>query len=474
MLHFACTDSDEADPKLNVDGGLTNPDGSVSQTDGQVLPDVVIPNDVQVDVDAGPQPVTVRALSRGLPAAGVTIVWGDANGAVVDTSTTDAQGLASKLVASGTMVTAILGTATKQRLVTMLAVEPGDVLTAVDTTEDEDNGPGSVTIDSIPANPPVGLTGYTTQTGRNCAGFINAVGTLPASVSAYNRCQHAGRTSLLVTAEQTSTELAFAYKKDIALNPDGGDTVVSIDGGSWTPMGSHKITVVNGPTDAGSALLVASEFSSGVKLSRYTYVATPDGGPQSGNIAVHPGYADTTVAEASYSVYNGPTRSHRGVAAKAGADGGTTLDFTGALPFIRSFERDGGADAGPQTVTWSAEGPLTNADGAFIRFGWTDDLVDGGSVQGSWTFVAPPTTTSIKLPSLPASYGPSDAANTDGLPVVVFFESPSLNGYADVRKAAGALPPTLDMIYGDNYYGLMPELPVDGVVNFTAITNPGD
>ena len=149
----------------------------------------------------------------------------------------------------------------------------------------------------------------------------------------------------------------------------------------------------------------------------------------------------------------------------------------GRLPEITGSGVDAGTPKRP-TIGWTPSGSLAAADGTYVVMKWYE-AVDAGQVTGTWTFVTPSTVTSVTAPALPASVTLGPGASADytsyyGLPRVVTVEASFVNGYADFRKGAGVLSPRRDLIDNNGGSLIVPPLPVNGTVKFSAYTVNGD
>ncbi len=230
--------------------------------DGGVLPTVGLPDGSLPDVtlfslpepeggpDAAPDgpvaPVTVTVISDFGPEPGVPLVVADAAGhPVLPISVTGPQGSAALAVPAGGSVTAVLGqTSSNYSFVTYLAVEPGDTLTVLDTTD-----VSQYSVDVTAPPPPPGSPQYINVYAGNCY----TSGT-PTTLRLATGCYGAGLFPLLVTAEDQSSfaETAYTFAKGLSLAAvaDGGFLTGDLSAATWnTDVGSQVVTATNVPPE---------------------------------------------------------------------------------------------------------------------------------------------------------------------------------------------------------------------------------
>jgi hypothetical protein len=204
------------------DGAPPSEDAAPSGSDA-TLPDAGTdaPEKDSATEDAGPQPLTVHVLLGLAPESGVLVVFQDASGAVVSSATTDATGSVSQLVTAGSQVTVALGTTLAPRLVTIQAVEPGDVLTLVDTP------PASTLAENVNVTLPA-----PTWDASGATEYVYAAqcGTSAGSPVYVNPdCQLNGQFPLLAYAQASGgQELAYTYQTGNALLEDGGTDAITV------------------------------------------------------------------------------------------------------------------------------------------------------------------------------------------------------------------------------------------------------
>jgi hypothetical protein len=421
------------------------------------------------------------------PESGVTIVVQDATGAVVTSGKTDATGRVTfPTVAANSQMTAVLGPSTTASLVTVVGVQPGDVIPVFDTTGQP--LANTISVDSVPANPPAGtasLVGYVGQ----CQ-ITTVPGSLYVTYSAFSTpCWGAdGQFPVLVVASGGAdagfAALGYTYQKNNVISPDGGTAHVNMTG-SWTPGAPTTVQLdSNGWPDSGayiSGQLGMSQVASGVPLQSITSFGV--GGPATPpQVQVYPGYADFLQTEGAYN-QSTPTYSQLAttvIATRNGADAGpATIDMSQALPLLDTSALDASAAAAQPVVVFGLDGgSVAGVDGTLVQITWTG-FDDGGlGVTGMWTFVVPPGTTHLQAPALPAAvsaWAPVAGASFGNTPSVAMVEASFITGYAQLRAQAAALPLSAKLTSGtSSQEPIIPPLPVDGTLKLTAYTQNGD
>ena len=324
-----------------------------------------------IQVDAGPQPVTVTVFSGSAPEPGVLVAFQDATGAVLGSVKTDAKGTASRVVMiAGSQVTVLLGTPGTGSLAiyTYVGVEPGDALSVVD--------PGSyaaatISVTALPPNPPTAASYYLANIG-SCGTYIPQ---LPASMSLGPGCIGPdGKFPVLVIASDASSQtLAYAFRKDNTVGGlDAGSTTVALSGNWSTQVGTWTIDTPNVPPAASYLTEAFGELANGVSYAQHaTAMVMGDAGAPPSSFETHPGYADAVQSEVSTllpaSNFNDTELLAIATRTAAPAQGGNaTIDLAQLLPAITSATFDLTSDPVRPSVSWTSAGPLTSTDGTFV------------------------------------------------------------------------------------------------------------
>lgn len=439
-------------------------------------PDGSIPDASVPDVDAGPAPVTVLVKTRsGQAVSGASVVFGAANGDVLQTVTSDATGTAAALVPSGAQVTVVFGNVDAPRLVTITAVEPGDVILASDLAPP--TAPLSPSVE-IGTEPDGGAYYYRVASGScGSAAFGGSSSTPFLSYGVFPECiGAAGKVPVFVEADDDSfTATAYQFSKGNVAPTDGG--VITPTLGAWSSsFNSQTVNVTNIVVDGGNgSVLGYGEIADGVMKPTMSYNAPADGGVQ-GVFKGHAGYPDAVQFEAASHVYLSSAEAIVGTATREAPPAGdktTNIDFATRLPEITSAGIDAGTPQRP-AVAWTPVASLAAADGTYVIVTWYE-AGDASQINGTWSFVTPANVTSVVAPKLPANIvaTPGAGASFGGIPRVVAVEASFVNGYAEFRKGAGVLAPPRAIIQ-NNSTMLSPPLPVNGTVKFSAYTVNGD
>jgi hypothetical protein len=381
---------------------------------------------------------------------------------VVATVTTDALGSATRLAASGSMVTVVLGTELSPKLVTVMGVQPGDLLTAIDDT----GSPPPVANVSVtpPASPPMGTIYYDVKSG-NCGTFGSAV---PVTYGLYGGCEIGGKFPVLaVPLDSAYKSLGqFAFQKGISTVGDGG-TAQANALSAWAPSGSVALSA-SPASGTAYVSLGYSEIADGVAHGLSQSVQ-PAMGAATATFETHPGYPDAVQYEVGL---NGPFLSMGQaltyIAKRTSAPADTTLDASQLLPMFTNATIDTTTPTRP-SATLTMQSPPANVDGATVVLQWNAST-EAGFQYGSWVFVAPPPSTvfSVSAPALPpslASWAPTGTAMQVGAIVV---GSDHLAGYDGLRATFGALPSPAQIFSGSV---VVPPLPSNQTVRLSVLAS---
>jgi hypothetical protein len=425
--------------------------------------------------EAGTPPVTVVVINDHGPEPGATVVFQDATGNPLTTATTDASGRVTAAAAAGSQVTVLLGSQLNIQIVTFEDVAPGDVLTAHDAT-DTTFASAQVSLDALPdAAAPPGTESYVVNVGNCSTGFTS----LPAVVNLAPDCENRGTFPILVQATNGGSPVGFAYQTGNVLPADGGAAHVSLNGPWSTVLPTQSIGVSNFDFTNLSGYASYSEVVDGVPFGPAINFASADGTATT-TYAAHPGYPVSVQNEANQSANRGGGIAVSAVATRSAPspDGGAvSFDMSTLLPLLDAVTLDSSQPAQP-AVSWVTEaGSLAGASGTIVAIAWSAPADGGGTAQGTWTIVAPPTTTTVKAPALPAAataWAPPPDATFSSIPIVVVVQGSFVTSYTQLRAQVSALPAPSSLIYDQfSLGGVVPALPVDGTLKLTAITPNG-
>jgi len=399
----------------------------------------------------------------GGPKPNVPVVFHDANGAVLASTTTGADGKAtSDGPSTPAMATALLAGSGAEfaNLVTWTALEAGDVLTVRDRTPAVSYGSYLVSFPGagIPgvAAGPLDYTLYASGCG---VGQVSGTG--PHELPLSGRCVRPSNSVLAQARASNGATVGYAYKKGNVPPPDGGAS--SLTTNAFRAADTTTVVTANAP-DAGALEVRLLQISEGAPFE------TSIGGDVQDGIATFKtasGFAEGL--QASAAVTNGGATL--AVAKRQASPGTITLDVAQALPALATATVNVANPRRP-VVSWTATAPLTGADGGLVR------VVFAGPREqlSQWTFVVPPSgaTGTLTAPALPdaltndwlpkADAGADDIGTT---PEILFFESDLLPSYAALRASQATIC-TIGIDYALRSRQLtLPVLPQSGAVRGT-------
>ncbi|HSO39131.1 MAG TPA: hypothetical protein VLT33_41680 [Labilithrix sp.] len=406
--------------------------------------------------------VTVSIVRGAAPAAGVTVVFHDTAGAVLETKTSGADGKATSSDGiTPVQATILLGGGGSRNLITYTALELGDEILVRDDADVMAGGTYAVTTQGTFADG--GAENMIASIGE-CQGASN---TSPIPVYLGIRCLRP-TTAVLARAfgapGSGSPLLAYAYAKGQAAGPtDGGTGSIAV--GPWLAPTDVKVTLTNVPAETSSQAGLY-EIADGLGIENLTAAITRvDPGTM---FKVAPGFADAYQA-AGRIFPNGAQGSTVTIAKRAAPSATVAIDFAAAPPTLDSATLVSTTVQRPET-SWTTLGgaSLATMDGGAVIVSWYDRSESGGT----WAFVVPPGTTKVKAPAMPTAadpwvpHPPTDAggAVTFNDPVVVFAEADTLPGYAAFRKGIGLVIPLVDQYQPDAHA----ILPSNGTLKLTS------
>ena len=309
---------------------------------------------------------------------------------------------------------------------TIAGVADGDNL-VVDVTDPDlaiPTAAGSFTVAFGPAFP--AATDYGVRIGNCSSSTVDPA--IPLIVNVTSDCV-SNQNAILATALSAGTELAYGFVKNAAKPAVGG--TVNVGPVNFAAAGVTKLTASN-------AALSASSYGELYAIANgISFSATSTGGAlDSGGTAfgTATGFADayqSMVIEQEY--LNLATHARMFVRRDATtAPASATLpnfDFTSALPSITDAALTKPTVARPEIAITSAA-PLTNADGAVAVVHWFVQATEG---SGRWTFILPPSTTSFKVPALPADVAQLAPEDSATIGEVAFLEASQVPGYKELK-----------------------------------------
>jgi hypothetical protein len=419
----------------------------------EAAPDVTSGVDANDASESDAGAVSILVFGASGPEQGVSIVFGDATGAVVGASATTAvNGLVNQALPAGaTMITALLGTAANPSPYTVMGVQTGDFIVVPDFASLLPYESGFLDVTALPAPPPANATGYAVSSGAcessgAMAPFtVSFYGTSCFGLGAFGGIYHAVVPVLAEAYDVNGALLGFTFQKSNALagfDAGAGTLPVSLAAATWsTSTTTQELAVANAQDGGPSPSFYSSEVANGVvhQLSQQTVV--DDAGAQHTEVTTHVGYADTLQSEADISSAQWAISSAVGTAPPT-SSGTVTIDATSlaTLPQITAVSVDPTVPAQPK-LTWTlSQGSLAVATGLVSYTQWQATSDAGTSINGNWTVVAPSSATSIQAPALPASsgaYQPPAGAQLQG--TVQGLVGSVISSYAKLRTVGATI-----------------------------------
>lgn len=432
LLPAACEDSSSSS------GGTFNPEGGAEFEAGPPAEAGPLPEAGADTAPPTPKGVTVSVLDALAPKKDVRVITHDAAGAITADLKTDATGKVT-LATAPSMVTVLTtrgsDIAATFTPVTFMSVADGDNL-VVDASDPDalaaiDRGKFNVSFGA----PFAGATTYAVEAGASCTGSTVTPAS-PLLVDLYSYCVTA-QNAVLVRATDGVKDLAYGFKKNVAAPAANGTAPVGpVD---FVIKGATTQTVTNLPAEASPSVQLFS-IANGAAFYANDRTGTLEGTGVTFSTAT--GFAEAYQVALEASDYeNGGTRTksfvRRTATTAPAAEALPPIDFATALPYVTGVTIAKAVPARAD-VSLTSAAPLTSADGAVAEVYW----YVGGESSARWTFVLPPTTTTFKLPALPAdaaSFIPTEAVDITEL---TFVEATQIPGYKELKAlpiAAGGL-----------------------------------
>jgi hypothetical protein len=404
-------------------------------------------SDIDAPVDAipfGPVTVDVRTQNGdGLPQIGATVVFVDTDGEMTRVAAGQ-DGRATAMVHPGASVTAIWLQSSGPRLVTILAVEPGDELKVGFPANPSEAPTGTSTITVPELTTPAEKYVYTA-----CDSGSAFAGTGPVRTTWRARCDQADSDVLVVGADPRGNLNQYLYRGNVA---NAERTTIALTG-EWRFIETFNIGFTDVPPATSYISAVrrlrsgSSELfrtSNGTDVSTATPSFAIDQAPMAGDdMEIDLTVNRTPSEEWAYGQSNvrlrlpvNPTLQVR------------LADF--ALPFVTSS----GLDLTSRSVTWEqTEGGIA-ADAVVSDTYFSRDPGDASpQTFTTWRVIAPGGTTSLTLPTLPSELEellPRSTDRTDRGTVVLLASSG--HDYRAMRQL-------LDLDYISWVYGSGPAEP---------------
>jgi hypothetical protein len=386
--------------------------------------------DAALDAPVIPTTVTVNVVRGAGPAQGITVVFNDAAGAVLETKTTGADGKATSTAGLlPAQASALLGTSGPRRIITWTSVQPGDELLARDVGTTE-TGTYVLTTDANPA----GAVQLTASIG-SCQGVAPSS---PVTIFMNTDCTRP-TTAILARAfgpgALPTAPLAYAFAKGKAAGPlDGGAS--STTAGPWVVPTDTTVTAKNLPTESNVYALL-------FEIADNLGIENPTGSPPNlvtgaatATFKVAPGFADAyqfAVRVRPFANFgSSQTIAKRGPAATS-----TDVDLAALLPTLDSATVDTTTSLRPK-VDWTTVGGAPALPASLST--WAPRSADDA---GQGAFLNSPT--------------------------VLFVEGDIVPDYNAFRRQAGVVLPAAEVSDRD----VRAVLPAAGTFKLTSFTQPG-
>jgi len=449
------------------------------------------PQDASVDVpvgndasEAAPGAVAITVFGATGPEQGVTIVYGDATGAVVGTpATTNATGMVDQALPAGaTMITALLGNANNPSPYTVMGVQAGDTILVPDLASLGAYGQGQAQVTGLPASPPANTTTYNAIAGLCTNGLsgppipinLGGEGIGCIGLGSFGGSYRAAIPILVDAQDANGNILGFTFQKNNALSGwDAGLLDLSLAADTWSTSLTTQTVVVDNLPDGDYPNPNVSESANAILHRLNFQYVNDDAGGQLMQVTTHVGYGDTLQAETSISPNGQWFLATATASAPPTTDGTITVDATplGVLPQISQTNIDQTNSARPALSWTTAQGSLASTTGLIGNLMWdgTDDA--GAAINGNWTIVAPSSATSLQAPALPASagaYAPLPDASIQN--VLQGLTGTAVPSYGQLRTVGAAVAAPIQG--GCTFTPIIPYFPA-GTLSLTIFSSGG-
>jgi hypothetical protein len=419
----------------------------------------------EAGVDSAPPAplgVTVTVTDGALPLNNVRVILHDAAGLVIGEKATDATGKVT-LATAPSMVTVLIahgaGAGSSVAPVTFVEVADGDKLFVRSTpdvvVDPAPVGQYSVSFTSGAAN--ANASNFDVFAGAGC---FNSGGSVGAAVlvDLYPSCL-GPKNAVLTEASLGGTILGFGFAKDLAKPAASG--VLNVGPLTFAVPGTTTLNATNVPATLFSTSVGLSAVANETLFTMREATGTINGGGRSWKTPT--GFADAYQADVAFDEVNAASVSTRLFVRREAVPVTsllTDVDYASGLAKITDAALTKPTPARPEVALTSAAA-LTGADGGVATFHWNDQVAQ---TSGSWTVVFPPSTTTIKLPALPADATTFVPAADVSIDEVIFLEATQLPGYKELKL----LP--IQPNFGLDLVDTQKPLPLPGTVRVTRWT----
>lgn len=366
---------------------------------------------------------TVALFDDGAPMAGRAVVFQGADGRVLATARSGADGKATGPMPSGGMITVAYGTSLRQ-LVTIAGVEPNDV-TLVGEDENDEEAPGVTSAIASVHLPGAqrGAARYGIDLGVGATGLVDAGAPLRLPVMR-RYLDPDGRFEVLGLAYDADGG-AIAYSERRVTAADAGDTEVTL--APWRSDWREQRIELTHPEGYAT---VKADLALHRGEARFDHrLSAPVTGPVTSlAFAVAPGLGTT----ATYRVeaMAGAPSSGRLVLVRRAAAMPTTVRLDLAEgPRVAAPELATSVDRARPVLGWKTEGDAASAHALVLQLSWPE------TKEHVWTVLAPPgTRPGFRFPALPDELADWRPDARTPRPAVALASASAYGGYPDVKK----------------------------------------
>jgi hypothetical protein len=375
-------------------------------------PDAAI-SDATISHDAAAETIVVSMLRGTTPIVAAAVVSHDADGNVLATYATDANGDATILAAGVGMITAV--DADDTQLYTAIGVTGGDHIVIPTFAIQPAYGTVAVTLPAAPPN----AVAFQVFLGTDFGGGTSVVAPFAIAASALDVGVD-GTITVIGLARDASYNIIAASVATSVTPPATGDTM-SVTTGAWsTAIDEFHLGVTNGNL---GALVNTTE---GQIINGVEY----DLPSLTGNNAYIRWWPVPTLG--GYVAYSaqipfGTGGAKRFQARRLPPDATSdAVDIDAQLPGLTGTTASS-TDVARPTLAWSAAGSTASADGVLLNTRWN------GSRYAQWAFLMPATQTSVRFPALPASLAMWVPDAPVAQPYAVLVDTTYDAGFAEFR-----------------------------------------
>jgi len=411
--------------------------------------------------DATDTTITVNVTRLGQPAKDVVVVFNDADGTILETVKTDANGQAVSSGAVPAQASLLLGGGGLTRIVTYTALVAGDVIHHSDDNLTSDAGVGTYEL-TFPEH--TDATTFATAVGGCRTTWTKGEG-MRTNLTLYPACVQASNTVIGTAFDNDGVAIGFSFLEGNAVPGEGNTT--SIEMGAWQQPGTLNLTIAGLPDAQTAHIDPLAVF--GEQAGRTSYRFRVEGSsprdltiPTVSGAGAHQLLLTLSPMSDSY-----PAHFETIVSRVAATTRETSIDVGAVAKPVSEIKLDT-FDARRVKLTLSGSPSEAEAKGLTALVYFSDD-------RGlhAWEFVMPPGTSSVVAPTLPESGAEgwlplpgTDDESTDAPTYAVDSVQSSI--FADYRAFVRELGrmTTSTPAEGSRWHSAV--LPTDGTLSFTS------